>query len=61
MKTLQLDNNEQVTRGIMPYKSTDGSTVYLAMTFTASKTFKTYRGAVAFLAKYGLDENGDYI
>lgn len=39
--TLDLGNNEQLSRGIFP--QADGT--FLAMTFTRSKTFKTLAGA----------------
>ena len=46
-KTLSLGNNESVTRGVFP--QTDGS--FLALTFTASKTFRTRAGAERWLAR----------
>jgi hypothetical protein len=39
--TLDLGDNEQLSRGIFP--QADGT--FLAMTFTRSKTFKTLAGA----------------
>ena len=41
MQTLDLGNNETATRGI--FKNDDGT--FLALTFSASKTFKTEAGA----------------
>lgn len=46
-RTLATGNNEVVSRGVFP--NNDGT--WTAMTFTTSKTFKTERGAVAWLAK----------
>ena len=40
-KTVDLGNNERVSKGI--YANADGT--YTAMTFTKSKTFKTLAGA----------------
>lgn len=47
MKTLSLGNNESVLRGV--FQETDGT--FTAMTFTASKNFKTEAGAIRWLAK----------
>lgn len=47
MKTLNLGNNESVSRGVFP--ETDGT--FTAMTFSASKNFKTEAGALRWLAK----------
>lgn len=44
--TVNLGNNEQISRGVS--KNSDGT--YTAITFSASKTFKTYAGAVKWLA-----------
>lgn len=46
--TLDLGNNEQVSRGI--FRNNDGT--WLAMTFTKSKTFKTRAGAARWFAKW---------
>jgi len=49
MKTklnLDLGNNEIISRSIV--RNPDGS--FTAITFTASKTFKTYNGAVKWMA-----------
>lgn len=45
--TIDLGNNETAGLGIFPHA--DGT--FLAMTFTASKSFKTRKGAVAWLAR----------
>ena len=45
-KTVDLGNNETVSRGVFP--QADGT--FLAMTFTTSKTFKTEKGALRWLA-----------
>lgn len=42
---IDLGNNEELRRGI--FKNGDGT--YTAMTFTQSKDFKTYKGAVRWL------------
>ena len=41
MKTIQMGNNETLSRGIEP--NSDGS--FTALTFTKSKDFKTLKGA----------------
>ena len=46
-KTIDLGNNESVTVGVI--QNTDGT--FTAMTFSASKTFKTESGAKRWLAK----------
>jgi len=48
MQTLNLGNNESSARGIFVEK--DG---FIAMTFTASKFFRTYKGAAKWLAARG--------
>ena len=40
--SIDLGNNEEIRRGI--FKNTDGT--FTALTFSRSKTFKTYAGAV---------------
>ena len=45
--TIDLGNNESMSRGIFPQP--DGS--FIAMTFTQSKTFKTRAGAEKWLAR----------
>lgn len=47
MKTIDLGNNESVSRGIN--ENTDGT--FTAMTFTQSKDFKTRKGAEKWLAR----------
>jgi hypothetical protein len=54
-QTQNLTNNETVTIGIVA--QADGT--YLALTWTASKTFKTYLGAARFLARRGYNEFGE--
>ena len=51
MKTLDLGNNEQITRGL--FMENDGT--YLAMTFTKSKNFKTQKAAIKWLSLMGID------
>lgn len=46
-QTLDLGNNEKVSRGVFP--NNDGT--FTAMTFTKSKTFKTERGAKNWYAR----------
>ena len=46
-KTIDLGNNESVSRGVWPQP--DGR--FLAMTYTQSRTFKTRKGAEAWLAR----------
>ena len=55
--TQDTGNNESLTRGVFP----QGDGTFLAMTFTASKPFKTRRGAVKWLAVGGLESNGERI
>lgn len=47
METLDLGNNETLSKGIG--KNNDGT--FTALTFTQSKTFKTLKGAEKWLAK----------
>jgi hypothetical protein len=47
LKTLDLGNNEQISRGIA--KNQDGT--FTAMTFTQSKDFKTLAGAQKWLER----------
>lgn len=49
MQTLNQGNNEQISRGIV---QTEGG--FLALTFTQSKEFKTYSGALKWLTKRGV-------
>jgi len=44
---ISLGNNETLARGIS--KNNDGT--FTALTFSASKTFKTYAGAVRWMAQ----------
>jgi hypothetical protein len=46
-ETLDLGNNESVSRGVFPQN--DGT--FLALTFSDSKTFKTEAGADRWLAR----------
>ena len=46
MKTLNIGNNETLSKGVS--KNTDGT--YTAMTFSQSKTFKTLKGANKWMA-----------
>ena len=45
--TLDLGNNESLTRGI--FANSDGT--YTALTYTQSKTFKTFAGAQKWFAR----------
>lgn len=47
MKTIDLGNNEAISKGIS--KNSDGT--FTALTFSQSKTFKTLKGAEKWLAK----------
>lgn len=47
METINLGNNESVSRGV--FKNSNGT--FTAMTFTKSQTFKTERGATAWLKR----------
>jgi len=49
MTTLDLGNNEQISKGI--FENADGT--FTAMTFTQSKDFKTRKGAENWLARNG--------
>ena len=53
MKTQDNGNNETISRGIAPMPSG-----YVALTFSESRTFKTYKGACRWLAKRGYLPNG---
>ena len=46
-ETIDLGNNESMSRGIFPQR--DGT--FLAMTFSRSKTFKTRKGAERWYAR----------
>ena len=43
---INLGNNESVSRGV--FANSDGT--FTALTFSSSKTFKTYNGAVRWLS-----------
>lgn len=47
--TINLGNNESVSCGVF-----EGPNGFLALTFTQSKTFKTRKGAEAWLARKGV-------
>lgn len=49
METINLGNNEQISKGI--FENADGT--FTAMTFTQSKDFKTRKGAEKWLARNG--------
>ena len=53
--TQDLGNNESLTRGLFPQQDD----TFTAMTFTASKSFKTRNGAVKWLAQRNLKPNGE--
>lgn len=56
MKTIDMGNNETQSIGIT---ATDGG--FLALTLSASKAFKTYAGAVKWLASRGYKADGSRI
>ena len=56
-RVMDLGNNESATIGLVP--QADGT--FLALTFTESKTFKSERGAVAWLARRRTAPNGSRI
>lgn len=47
MKTIDMDNNETISRGVV--HNADGT--FTALTFSVSKTFKTRAGAERWLAR----------
>ena len=51
--TTDCGNNESAVRGVVRDESG-----YLALTFTDSRMFKSYSGAVAWLAKRGYNADG---
>lgn len=53
MKTQDMGNNESLSRGV--FKNSNG---YTAMTYSASKSFKTYEGACKWIEKRGYNPNG---
>jgi hypothetical protein len=54
MKTIDMGNNE--TRGIGVVATPDG---FIALTLSQSKTFKTERGAVAWIERRGYTASGE--
>jgi hypothetical protein len=54
MQTIDNGNNESIIAGI----SANSNGTFTALTFTESKTFKTYGGAVRWMARRGRDANG---
>jgi hypothetical protein len=50
MKTINTGNNESISRGIV--RENDGT--FTALAFTASRNFKTERGAVGWLTARGI-------
>jgi len=54
MKTIDLGNNESASIAI----ETNQDGTFTAMTYSASKEFKTFKGAVRWLAARGFDQNG---
>lgn len=57
MKTLNMGNNETLSRGIV--KNNDGT--FTAMTYSQSKDFKTLKGATKWIEKLGFNANGERI
>lgn len=55
--TLDLGNNESLTRGLFPQN--DGT--FMVMTYCESKSFKTVKGATKWLATRGLTPAGERI
>ena len=53
MKTQDQGNNETISRGISELHGR-----FTALTFAQSKTFKTRKGAEAWLAKRGIHPDG---
>ena len=56
MQVLDLGNNESVSVGVS--RLNEG---FVAMTLTQSKTFKTEKGAIAWLKKRGYNSDGTRI
>lgn len=54
MKTLNLGNNESASIGV--FSNQDGT--FTALTLSQSKTLKTERGAINWLAKRGYNADG---
>ena len=51
MKTIELGNNEQISRGIF---FDDQAEMFVVMSFTWSKTFRTLSGAIRCAKKHGI-------
>ena len=51
--TVDLGNNESISCGIFEMNG-----AFTALLFSQSKTFKTRKGAAAWLRRMGRDENG---
>ncbi len=56
MRVINDDNNSTTSIGIAKHNGE-----FIALTLTASKTFKTYKGAVRWLAKRGYNAKGERI
>ncbi|AGH31805.1 hypothetical protein SLPG_00011 [Salicola phage CGphi29] len=54
MKNVDLNNNEAITIGV----ADNGDGTFTALTHSSSKTFKTYKGAVKWIAKRGYNADG---
>jgi hypothetical protein len=57
MKTINMGNNESVSRGM--YKNDDRT--FTALTYTQSKTFKTAKSAEKWLNDKGFNKDGKRI
>jgi len=55
MTKLNTGNGESLVCGVV--RNNDGT--FTALTYTCSQTFKTQRGATAWLARKGFDTNGN--
>lgn len=51
MKTIELGNNEQISRGILYDEQTD---MFVVLSYTWSKTFRTLSGAIRCAKKHGI-------
>lgn len=56
MHTLDLGNNESIVRGVAEHNG-----LFIALTYSQSKTFKTRKGAESWLAKRGINPDGSRI
>jgi hypothetical protein len=54
-RTIDLGNNESVSEGVFEKTDAWGDTVYLAMTTTQSKWFKTRKGAERWFIRHTQD------